>query len=49
MLQHADDSTNTLNDINSVRHVNDKVNKYSVVTGPNLNIQKSECMLLGQL
>ena len=49
MLQHADDSTNTLKDINSVRHVIDIVNKFSVVAGPKLNIQKSECMLLGPL
>ena len=49
MLQLADDSTNTLKDINSVRHVIDIKNIFSVVAGPKLNIKKSECMLLGPL
>ena len=49
LLQHADDSTNTLKDINSAKHVIDIVNNFSVVAGPKLNIQKSECMLLGPL
>ena len=47
MLQHADDSTIILKDIKSVRHV--IVSKFSVLAGPKLNIQKSECMLLGPL
>ena len=34
MLQHANDSTNTLKEIDSVRLVDDKMNKFSVVAGP---------------
>lgn len=49
MLQHADDSTNTLKDIDSVRHVIDIINKFSVVAGPKLNIQRSKCMLFRPL
>ena len=49
MFQHANDSTNTLKDIDSVRRVNDIINKFSVVARPKLNIQRSKCMLIRPL
>ena len=49
MLQHANDSINTLKDIDLVRHVIDIMNKFSVEAGSKLNIQRSECMLFRPL
>lgn len=47
MVQNADDSTNILKELEFVKNVVEFINKFSEEVGPKLNIDKSECILLG--
>lgn len=49
MAQHADYSTNIFKDSESVKNVVELMNDFSKVAGQKLNIDKSECILLGPL
>ncbi len=48
LFQHADDTTITVQDAQSVEAVFNTVNKYCLATGANVNIEKSEVLCLGK-
>ena len=48
LFQHADDTTITVQDAQSVEAVFNTVNKYCLATGAKVNIEKSEVLCLGK-
>lgn len=48
-VQHADDMTVTLGDIESMKHAIDTIDKFCKLAGSKINLSKTECILLGNL
>ena len=49
IVQHADDCTNLLKDINSLEKALNTICEFSKVAGTKLNMEKTECLLTGNL
>ena len=48
-VQHADDMTVTLGDIESMKHAIGTIDKFCKLAGSKINLSKTECILLGNL
>lgn len=48
VVQHADDCTNMVKEPNSLKNALETIQQFSKVAGPNLNIEKTECILTGK-
>ena len=47
-VQHADDLTMALKDIDSLKNTIETVNNFCMHAGSKINIRKTECILLGK-
>ena len=49
IIQHADDGTMPLADIQSVENAIKVIEEFGTVSGMSLNLEKTECLLMGSL